>query len=404
MEGEQFESTSTSIESPSVETSSYSEESSSESYEASSPNTDDTSSSGNSTISARSDEGTTFELFTDPATGKVEFRARTESPEEEEGQTEEESSEVSSEEDYQEEEQTQEEIQNTAEEFYKPSEKPQEYTLEEFTYAMANGIVDSSRVPQEYQSQYANFKIDQARAAYNQRLADEQYQRQLLEQQMQVEASPEARIQANKNFYENLEQEANRFAMQDLGLTPDAVEDLEYVDGGEQIKANLENAKNWHKQRLMGELQSRYQAEQQYKAGQRQLYAEIGEFTKQAQMNEPHFQEIDKMLATAWQEMPTKYGAIVQDALSALAAGTITRQQAQVVQKYYEDTRKMFYAKQNGLSTKPKATPKKKPPVVEGAGNGRDKSAAAPDYAALRNADARGKKAWLADFFKGIEL
>lgn len=418
MEGENFESTN--VESQSMETTGAYEESGSETYESSESVADDSGSDRDysegseqveprSTTIARatSDEGTSFELFTDPVTGKTEFRVTSSdrTTEEEEGQTEEDSEpEIEPENNSENEGLTQQQEYNEA--YNNIMNQPAKYTLDEFSYALVNNIVDESRVPDEYQAQYADFKISQAKAAYNMKVQEEQMQRERVMKQMQEESTPEARIAANENFFNNLEQEANRLAMQDLGITEKALEDADFSDdGGDALRSKLETAKNWHKQRIMNELQGRYQQEQAYRAQQQQIYKEIGEFTANAQKSEPHFQEIDKMLATAWQEMPTKYGTVVQNALTALAQGTITRQQAQVIQKYFEDTRRLYYARKNGLNQVSKPQVKKKPPVVESAGNGkRNISDRGPDYAALRNADARGKKAWLSDFFKDIEL
>lgn len=419
MEGEQFESAN--VESQPMEEGGYAQESSSETYEGSEGSAYDSSDGGyeegsnessetserteETIASARSDEGTSFELYTDPVTGKTEFRVR--GPQEENEEEYEEDGGDNSDNSSQEEGQTQEGLsaQYGKQVEYNATQQPK-YTLDEFSYALANGIVDGTRVPDEYQAQYAEYKIAQAQQAFNQRAQMEAQKRQQLEQQMQAQQSPEARIEANKKFFESLEQEATRFAMADLGITEEDLANAEYEeDGGAAIQNKLDSAKSWHKQRLMNELQARRAQEEAYKAQQKQLYQEIGDFTRNAQMNEPHFQEIDKMLSTAWQEMPTKYGAIVQGALQSLAQGTITRQQTQVIQKYYEDVRRLFYARQNGLQAPMRPQQKKRPPSVERAGNGQSTfSSKAPDYKALRNADARGKKAWLGEFFKGIEL
>lgn len=435
MEGENFESTS--YESSSVDTQSYEAPASTESYEGSydsSSNSDgsydgdyvgnyegsyDESSgqSGEQTIaSARSAEGTSFELYTDPTTGKTEFRVTSGEAQAEAGTPEE-----GFDDDYSEQDGYQEEQQGLSRDVNNyvnnVTGEAAEYTLDEFSAALASGIVDERRVPSEYQAQYADFKIEQARAQFNDKVRYEQQMReyqaqqemarqQAIQQQLAAQNTPEARIAANQQFYQALDDEATRFAMKDLGITRESFEEASYGDENEfaTMTKRLEDAKNWHKNRLMNELQSRHQQEQAYQAQQQQLYNEINQFTHNAAATEPHFAEIDNMLATAWQEMPTKYGAVVKGALDSLARGTCTRQQALIIQKYYEDTRKLYYARANGFANanRPKQG-RRKPPVVEKAGNGRTVSPAL-DYTALRNADARGKKAWLANALKGIEL
>lgn len=423
MEGENFESTSTS----SVDTQSYEAPASEGSYEGSyesdsssdggydggyDGNYDEPSGqSGEQTIaSATSAEGTNFELYTDPTTGKTEFRVTSGETQAEAGTPEE-----GFDDNYYAEQNPglSQEINQYVDSVN--GQVPQ-YTLDEFSNALANGLVDERRVPQEYQKQYADFKIEQARLAFNDKVQYEQQrqayeaqvqaQQQLaLQQQLAIQNSPEARAEANRQFYDALDYEATRAAMVDLGYDQQTLDDAKYDDDkGASVYGKLEDAKAWHKSKLMNELQSRYQAEQAYKAGQQQLYYEINEFTRQAEATEPHFREIDSMLATAWQEMPTRYGAVVKGALDSLASGTCTRQEAAVIQKYYEDTRKLFYARMNGFIGPNVSRQRRRPPMVERAGNGQGSISKGLDYGALRNADARGKKAWLANALKGIEL
>lgn len=422
MEGENFVESAQSVEAPS-----YDAGSSQETYAGTEGYTADSSSEGtpegdyqgnyqesdNGTIaSARSAEGQSFELYTDPVTGKTEFRVT--SAQEEAGTPEEGFDDnYSDQEDVQEENGFSREVNQYVDNV---TGEVAEYSVDEFAKALASGVVDERRVPQEYQSQYADFKIEQARIAFNDRI---RYEQQMRDRQAQIEAAqqaevqqqlaamrtPEARAEINKQFYEALDSEAERFAIQDLGITQKQIDDARYdEDGGEAFMRILNDAKDWHKSRLMNELQTNYQQERAYQAQQKQLYDEIGNFAIQAEQTEPHFAEIDDMLRTAWQEMPTKYGAVVKAALDSLARGTCTQQEAQIVKKYYEDTRKLFYARANGFANanKPKQV-KKKPPMVERPGNGRNVGYK-PDYAALRSADVRGKKAWLADYFKDIQL
>lgn len=283
------------------------------------------------------------------------------------------------------------------------SEKPM-YNLEEFSTALANGRVDADRVPQEYQAQYADYRIREAiqqrQAQQQAAIQREQAQRQQIAQQM----SPEQRVQANKDFYNALEEEANSLALKDLGITQEQLDDAEYADNGEQLKREYQNAKDWHKSRLRGEMQARYQQEQAYKQAQQATYNDISAFVEEQRAKEPNFDAIDKTLATRYKTLPYEQGQVIQQALTALQNGTINQQGVQVIQQYYNDCRKEYYAKKNGLKPNGQAKPvvKKAPPVVEGAGQGQQvERSYKPNYSNLRNAkNSDARKAWFSEYFK----
>lgn len=273
------------------------------------------------------------------------------------------------------------------------------YSLEEFSNALASGRVDADRVPQEYQAQYADYRIREAlaqrQAQQRQAMAQEQARRQQIAQQM----TPENRVQANKDFYRGLDEEARRAALQDLQLTQEQLDDAEFADNGDEVKRDYENAVAWHKDRIRNELQARYQQEQNYKYQQQNVYADIQAFVEQERAKDPNFDAIDRQLATRYKTLPYEQGREIEAALNALKAGTIDRRGVEVVQKYYLDTRKEFHAKKSGISAKPKAV--KKPPVVESTGSGQQVSPSyKPDYGALRTANVNQRSEWFKQFFK----
>lgn len=277
------------------------------------------------------------------------------------------------------------------------------YDLEGFSNALANGYVDPSRVPQEFQAQYADYRIREAlqqrQAQQQAALQREMAQRQQIEQQM----NPENRSKTNMDFYNALEEEANRAALADLGMTQEELEDSEYADNAEEIKRNYQNAKDWHKQRIRGELESRYRQEQAYRVQQQNTYSRIQEYVAAERAKEPNFDAIDKMLATRYQTMPLNQGKVVESALNALKNGTIDDRGMQVIDRYYQDCRKEYYASKNGLKPngKPQQAPRKTPPVVEGAGQGQQVNRTyKPNYQNLRNASVDGKNAWISEFLK----
>ena len=265
---------------------------------------------------------------------------------------------------------------------------------------MANGYVDADRVPQEYQAQYADYRIRQAiaeRQAQQQRAyQQEQAQRQQIAEQM----TPENRAKASKDFYRGLDEEAKKAALADLQMTQEQLDDAEFADNGDEIKRDYENAVAWHKDRIRNELQARYQQEQAYKAQQQNVYADIQVFVAQERAKDPNFDAIDRQLATRYKTLPYEQGRAIEEAMQALQAGTINQRGVEVIQKYYNDTRKEFYAKKNGLNAnKPKAVPK--PPVVESTGSGQQVAQNYnPDYSALRKANINQRSEWFKQFFK----
>ena len=276
------------------------------------------------------------------------------------------------------------------------------YDLEEFSQALANGYVDPTRVPDEYQAQYADYRIRQAitaRQAQEQRAAMEAER-----QRFEVEArmNPEARIQANKEFYDALEKEASAAAMRDIGITEEWLKENEFTEEGEKAQKDYVKALDWHKQRLRYEVQARYQQEQAYKMQQQQIYADISRFVDAERAKDSNFDMIDRTLATRYKTMPFEQGMVVAHALQALQNGTIDQRGVQIIQKYFQDCRKEFYAQKNGLrpnGAKPAAP--KKPPLVENAGQGQKINRAyKPDYSRLRKANVDQRSAWFSEYFK----
>lgn len=277
------------------------------------------------------------------------------------------------------------------------------YNLDEFSNALVNNNVDPNRVPQEYQAQYADYKIKEAlqqRQAQQQAAFErEQAQRRQIEQQM----NPENRARVNRDFYNALEDEAYQAALKDLGITQDKLDEAEFEDDGEQLKEAFNNAKDFHKQRIKSELEERYRQEQNYKVQQQQRYAEIENFITQQRASEPNFEAIDKMLATRYQTMPLNQGKVIEQALTALQNGTIDDNGMQIIGQYWNYCRKEFYAQRSGLqgNGSPQRSSRKAPPVVESAGQGQQVNKSyKPDYKSLRGASVSERNAWFKEYFK----
>lgn len=273
------------------------------------------------------------------------------------------------------------------------------YTLDEFSNAIATGHVDEKRVPQEYQRQYADWKINQAVQAHNAQQKAIAQQEAARRAEIEAQMNPETRREQMREFLTGLDKEADVRARQDAGLSEEDIENLDLMDDDDPKLINYKLAKEWHRQDLMAKMQNRYADEQAQRQRQEAVYAGINQFTEEQRAKEPNFDAIDRMLLTRVNDLTYKQAQVVVPVLQALQNGTINEAQTEILRNYYEDTRKLFYMQKNGLDTTPKAV--SRPPTVERAGDGRDiKSVYVPDYSALAKSDVRGRRAWLAEFIR----
>ena len=283
-----------------------------------------------------------------------------------------------------------EQVETIEDQLTKPSEP---YTLDELSAALANGNVDESRVPNEYKAQYANYKIHQAIEARNQQVKAQQEQREKIDKQL----SPEEERENMQRFLAGLDEEAEKRAAKLLGFTEEDTNNLEFMDDDDPKLINYKLTKEWYRNELMNNLQQRAAAETSTRQKQAAIYGDIRKFINDAKTKEPNFNAIDELMSQRYKSLSYEEGQKAKVILDALKYGTITEDQTVELRKYYEDTRKEYYAKKTGLSTKPKEVPK--PPIVEQPGSGESyKKQYVPDYKALRNANARGRLAWLAEF------
>lgn len=273
------------------------------------------------------------------------------------------------------------------------------YTLDEFSNAIATGHVDEKRVPQEYQRQYADWKINQAVQAHNAQQKAIAQQEAARRAEIEAQMNPETRREQMREFLTGLDKEADVRARQDAGLSEEDIENLDLMDDDDPKLINYKLAKEWHRQDLMAKMQNRYADEQAQRQRQEAVYAGINQFTEEQRAKEPNFDAIDRMLLTRVNDLTYKQAQVVVPVLQALQNGTINEAQTEILRNYYEDTRKLFYMQKNGLDTTPRAV--NRPPTVERAGDGRDvNSVYVPDYSALAKSDVRGRRAWLAEFIR----
>ena len=260
------------------------------------------------------------------------------------------------------------------------------YTPEELSLAIQLGAVDESRIPISMAIQYGQYK---------ERMAQQQA---IAAGQQQAQQNPKPNEAAQKmEFMKKLEDTARQMTLKELGLTEDDLNDSQYADYsdnpdlGERVKM-FNTALEYNRQQIINDVQAKQAQSQQQAASQKAVNDSIISFTQNEIRTEPKFVEINNALETYYQSLPYGKGAKYAAALNAYKAGTITEQQAQDLQEYYSETKKMVYAKANNLSTTPQPV-LRKPAVVESPGTGLDTPKQA-DPKELSGLDYLGKIAW----------
>lgn len=276
----------------------------------------------------------------------------------------------------------------------KPEEKPLiqtgPYTLDELNAAINSNTVDESRIPVQYQLQYQQFRQQQAQRA-------QQLQAQQAQLQQQAQQAQQEQL---KKMFTDIETAAENQARQVTGVSQQDLETADYSDDA-QLKQRVEmynTAKQYYQQQLIGAIQSQQQQAQQAKNQQSAIYQSIAEFVADKSKTEKHFQEINQMMTTHYQNMPFKDAAAVSDAIQALNAGKINEQQCKVLESYYNVTRAAYYAKTNDLTKQPKKVPV---PKVEGPGTGATEPPKPFDFSKLRDMTERERRAALSRYWHG---
>lgn len=276
----------------------------------------------------------------------------------------------------------------------KPEEKPLiqtgPYTLDELNAAINSNTVDESRIPVQYQLQYQQFRQQQAQRA-------QQLQAQQAQLQQQAQQAQQEQL---KKMFTDIETAAENQARQVTGVSQQDLETADYSDDV-QLKQRVEmynTAKQYYQQQLIGAIQSQQQQVQQAKTQQSAIYQSIAEFVADKSKTEKHFQEINQMMTTHYQNMPFKDAAAVSDAIQALNAGKINEQQCKVLESYYNVTRAAYYAKANDLTKQPKKVPV---PKVEGPGTGATEPPKPFDFSKLRDMTERERRAALSRYWHG---
>lgn len=244
-------------------------------------------------------------------------------------------------------------------------------TVAEVVEAIRTNTIDPRRVPLEYAGQVAQL-------------------RNAMMAQMQQQAQPAKPVvsqeQARNDFYMKVEQAARENALKVVGITEEELESADYSDDADLKNRvrQFEAALAWQRNSIVeGVRQRQLQAMQQQQA-QRQIYIDIDNAVNEYRRTEPEFAGINVLMAGLYKTMPYEQANKYAEAISAYQRGNISPQQAQALQEYYNEARKVYYAQKNGLNVVPTPTPA--PPKVEQPGTG----AQQPHHTSI--ADLRGAR------------
>jgi len=244
----------------------------------------------------------------------------------------------------------------------------QPYDLQEFSNALASNNIDERRVPEQFKEQYIDYTIKRAQQEYDSYIAAQAHQRDMIEQQLNQKPDPAKQ----QEFFTKLNEESKARALADLGITEEDYRAKEFED--EALVDRFETAKEWHRNRLINELQSRSRNEELQRSRQVDMLGQIQAYVKEQRAKEPHFDEIDRMMGTLYQELPYNKATVIANAIQAMKTNNLNPSQLATLQEYYEIGRQMFYARRNGLApngAQHTATQtNRQPPMVERPGTG----------------------------------
>jgi hypothetical protein len=263
------------------------------------------------------------------------------------------------------------------------------YTLEQLNQAISAGSVNENRIPQQYARQYVAYMAQQQAAM-------QQQQQQEREQQA---ATQQQALQQRNAMLQKISDDTRIQTLNELGITEEDLASAEYSDD-DDVKAKTSQFRQallWNYNQNVMAVQRQLAQQSAISTQQQNIYRDITSYVQDQQAKEPNFSEIDKMLATHYQTLPYKDAAGIADAINAYKTGSITSQQCQTLQKYYENTRVAWYAQHESLSTKPKKVPI---PAVEKPGGGAPAPAKPFDFSSLRTMSETERRAALSNYWR----
>lgn len=272
------------------------------------------------------------------------------------------------------------------------------YTDNEFLVAMQMDSVDESRVPEQYKVQF-NMAKQQRAAAMN-----TQKQQTANGQQATQAAKPEVDAKAYTDFYNRINTMAQDNAMKEIGITKEELDAADYSDDPELLAKYqaYKTAVNYHRNSIEYAIRSKDEAVKREATEKQQaverMRNDIASKVRELQGSEPNFAKIDAYMSNRYRSLPFEQAKPIAEIYDTfMQGGAPTPEQAQLLLKYYEDSRKDFYARNNNLATAP--TPVAKPAVVEQPGTGANSPKKAPDFKSLGKMDLDGKDAFIAKLF-----
>ena len=276
---------------------------------------------------------------------------------------------------------------------------PNAYNADELFKDFAMGRVDESRVPPELEGYYTSIKTQQENAQLRQQAA---MQQQAMEQQ--APAQPAEPVDNTANMvaaYQQMQKYARDKAFHDLGIDGEqALSELQYSDNEQdKQKYAVFNTAVQQNMQLIGqavaEQQSRAIAEEQ---STRQELEIIRNGVMEYQKTEPHFNEIDQLMGSYWQTMPYEKAQKVIPTLnravqvfSGQPGARLLPSDKDVLNEYYQECKKVFYAKQTGVGTTPKPV-KPAVPNVEHTGQASNTPVDKVDWSAMRGMSPRQRR------------
>lgn len=274
---------------------------------------------------------------------------------------------------------------------------PDAYTADALFKDFAMGRVDESRVPPELEGYYTSIKTQQENAQLRQQAAMQQMAQQ-------TPAQPTEPVDNSANMvaaYQQMEKYAREKAFHDLGIDGEqALSELQYSDDAQdKQKYAVFNTAVQQNMQLIGqavaEQQSRAVAEEQ---ATRQELEIIRNGVMEYQKNEPHFDEIDKLMGTHWQSMPYEQAQKVIPTLnravqvfSGQPGARLLPSDKDVLNEYYQECKKVFYANQTGVGTTPKPV-KPTVPNVEHTGQASNSPDERVNWRAMRGMSPRERR------------
>ena len=262
------------------------------------------------------------------------------------------------------------------------------YSMEELGVALQMGVVDENRLTGQQAISYGQYKerMAQQKALAN---ADQQVAQPTQEQERA------SRVE----FLRQVDEIARSNAMNELGLTKEDFDVAEYGDDTElKSKISLLNtAIESNRQRILAEVEMERSRSTARANAQKEIINNVNTFADNELAKEPKYKEINEALLTYCDELPRKVGERYRTAALAYQQGTITTEQVRDLEEYYNETKKMVYARANKLS----ATPQKvtKPPVVEKVGSGQSISQRISP-SDLSSMNVRQRQEWFRNNFK----